>query len=159
MKSTNLSINTVLILGAGELGLPVLRAMSRQARLHHALNISVLLRPEAARAVTGPHRARRDALARLGIAVVEGDLQQNSVDELSTLLRGFDAVINCSGFVGGAGTQIKITQPFCRRAWRVISRGSSAWTTMLSVQAAGNRCGMNSSKCATCCVRRRRRSG
>lgn len=67
MKSTNLSINTVLILGAGELGLPVLRAMSRQARLHHALNISVLLRPEAARAVTGPHRARR-TLARLGIA-------------------------------------------------------------------------------------------
>ena len=61
MKSTNPSINTVLILGAGELGLPVLRAMSRQARLHHALNISVLLRPEAARAVTGPHRARRDA--------------------------------------------------------------------------------------------------
>lgn len=37
MKSTNPSINTVLILGAGELGLPVLRAMSRQARLHHAL--------------------------------------------------------------------------------------------------------------------------
>ena len=99
----------------------------------------MLLRPEAARAVTGPHRARRDALARLGIAVVEGDLQQNSVDELSTLLRGFDAVINCSGFVGGAGTQIRSPGPFCRRAWRVISRGSSAWTTMLSVQAAGNR--------------------
>ncbi|MEM5440898.1 aromatic alcohol reductase [Serratia marcescens] len=110
MKSTNLSINTVLILGAGELGLPVLRAMSQQARLHHALKISVLLRPEAARAVTGPHRARRDELARLGIAVVEGDLQQNSADELSALLRCFDAVINCSGFVGGAGTQIKITQ-------------------------------------------------
>lgn len=101
MKSTNLSINTVLILGAGELGLPVLRAMSQQARLHHALKISVLLRPEAARAVTGPHRARRDELARLGIAVVEGDLQQNSADELSALLRCFDAVINCSGFVGG----------------------------------------------------------
>lgn len=49
-------------------------------------------------------------MARLGIAVVEGDLQQNSADELSALLRCFDAVINCSGFVGGAGTQIKITQ-------------------------------------------------
>src|SRR5690606_32432183 len=37
MKSTNPSINTVLILGAGELGLPVLRAMSRQARLYPSL--------------------------------------------------------------------------------------------------------------------------
>lgn len=54
MKSTNPSINTVLILGAGELGLPVLRAMSRQARLSPSLKISVLLRPEAARAVSGP---------------------------------------------------------------------------------------------------------
>lgn len=53
MKSTNPSINTVLILGAGELGLPVLRAMSRQARLSPSLKISVLLRPEAARAVSG----------------------------------------------------------------------------------------------------------
>ena len=59
MKSTNPSINTVLILGAGELGLPVLRAMSRQARLHHALNISVLLRPEAARA---SHRIARGGM-------------------------------------------------------------------------------------------------
>lgn len=109
MKSTNPSINTVLILGAGELGLPVLRAMSRQARLSPSLKISVLLRPEAARAVSGPLRARRDELARLGIAVVEGDLQQSGVEALSVLLRGFDAVINCSGFVGGAGTQIKIT--------------------------------------------------
>ncbi len=103
MKSTNPSINAVLILGAGELGLPVLRAMSRQARLSPSLKISVLLRPEAARAVSGPLRARRDALARLGIAVVEGDLQQNGVEALSALFRSFDAVINCSGFVGGAG--------------------------------------------------------
>ena len=58
MKSTNPSINTVLILGAGELGLPILRAMSRQARLSPSLKISVLLRPEAARAVSGPLRAR-----------------------------------------------------------------------------------------------------
>lgn len=47
---------------------------------------------------------------------MEGDLQQNSVDELSALLRCFDAVINCSGFVGGAGTQIKIT-------WAVLQAG------------------------------------
>ncbi len=109
MKSTNPSINTVLILGAGELGLPVLRAMSRHAQRHANVTISVLLRPEAARAVSGPHRARRDELTRLGIAVVEGDLQQNGVEALSALFRSFDAVINCSGFVGGAGTQIKIT--------------------------------------------------
>ncbi|WP_034946028.1 aromatic alcohol reductase [Erwinia oleae] len=108
--STEKSAIAVLVLGAGELGMPVLRAMSRKAQSHSQVTVSVLLRTPAAHAASGSQKARRDALADLNISVVEGDLQQQSVAELSALFRSFDAVINCSGFVGGPGTQIKITQ-------------------------------------------------
>lgn len=110
MKSESRAVPAVLILGAGELGLPVLRAMCNKAWEHSPLQISVLLRSEAARAVSGSRKARLDELLKLDVKVVEGDLQENSIDKLSELFSGFDAVINCSGFVGGPGTQIKITQ-------------------------------------------------
>lgn len=110
MKFENKPENSVLILGAGELGWPVLLAMSSKVQEHPAVKISVLLRSNAAHATSGRLRTRLDDLMTLGIAVVEGDLQENSVDELSALFGAFSAVINCSGFVGGPGTQIKITQ-------------------------------------------------
>lgn len=109
MNSEHKAVNTVLVLGAGELGFQVLRAMSDKAKQHISLKISVLLRPEAANAASGPRKVRLDALTKMGISVVQGDLQENSIDELSEIFGSFDAVINCSGFVGGPGTQIKIT--------------------------------------------------
>ncbi|AWP34831.1 aromatic alcohol reductase [Pantoea eucalypti] len=141
-------INTVLILGAGELGIQVLRAMSNKAQAHTHVKISVLLRREAAHAVSGSRRARLDELMKLGIAVVEGDLQENSIDELSELFASFDAVINCSGFVGGPGTQIKITQAILKAAvaryfpWQfgvdydVVGKGSGqqVWDEQLEVR-------------------------
>ena len=110
MKSEKKPIDTVLVLGAGELGIQVLRAMSNKTQEHPQVKISVLLRSEAAHADYGSRKARLDELMKLGIAVVEGDLQENSIDELSKIFGSFDAVINCSGFVGGPGTQIKITR-------------------------------------------------
>lgn len=110
MNTENKRVNAVLVLGAGELGLPILRAMSIKAQQHKDYKISVLLRKEAASAVSGSRKARLDELTKLGITVVEGDLQKNNIAELSKIFESFDAVINCSGFVGGPGTQIKITQ-------------------------------------------------
>jgi len=140
--------NTVLILGAGELGIQVLRAMSNKAQEHTDVKISVLLRSEAAHAVSGSRKARLDELMKLGITVEEGDLQKNSVDELSELFAAFDTVINCSGFVGGAGTQIKITQAVLKAAiaryfpWQfgvdydVVGKGSGqqVWDEQLDVR-------------------------
>ena len=97
MLLTEQSTNTVLMLGAGQLGMPVLRAMSKKTHKNPSTKISVLLKEEASHAVSGSRK------------VVEGDLQRQSIDELSTIFRQFGAVINCSGFVGGPGTQIKIT--------------------------------------------------
>jgi len=140
--------DTVLVLGAGELGIQVLRAMSNKVQEHTDVKISVLLRSEAAYAISGSRKARLDELTKLGIAVVEGDLQENSIDELSELFAAFDAVINCSGFVGGPGTQIKITQAVFKAAvaryfpWQfgvdydVVGKGSGqqVWDEQLEVR-------------------------
>lgn len=148
MNTEKKPTNTVLILGAGELGIQVLRAMSNKAQKHTDVKLSVLLRSEAAHAVSGSRKARLDELMKLGIAVVEGDLQENSVDELSELFAAFDAVINCSGFVGGPGTQIKITQAVLKAAvaryfpWQfgvdydVVGKGSGqrVWDEQLDVR-------------------------
>jgi hypothetical protein len=148
MKSESKSVNNVLVLGAGELGIQVLRAMSNKAREHTHVKMSVLLRIGATDATSGTHRARLDELIRLSITVVEGDLQKNSIDELSEIFGSFDAVINCSGFVGGSGTQIKITQAVLKAAvvryfpWQfgvdydVIGKGSGqqVWDEQLEVR-------------------------
>lgn len=148
MKFENKPKDTVLVLGAGELGIQVLRAMSKIALEHTRLKISVLLRSEAAHAVSGSRKARLDELMDLGVGVVEGDLQENSLDELSEIFGSFDAVINCSGFVGGPGTQIKITQAVLKAAvaryfpWQfgvdydVIGKGSGqqVWDEQLEVR-------------------------
>lgn len=162
MKFENKPENSVLILGAGELGWPVLLAMSSKVQEHPAVKISVLLRSNAAHATSGRLRTRLDDLMTLGIAVVEGDLQENSVDELSALFGAFSAVINCSGFVGGPGTQIKITQAVLKAGvpryfpWQfgvdydVVGSGQ---------RAAGSRYGMNNFRFATFCAHRAQRSG
>ena len=148
MNSEKKPKNTVLILGAGELGIQVLRAMSNKTQAHTDVKISVLLRSEAAHAVSGSRKARLDELTKLGIAVVEGDLQLDSIDELSELFAAFNAVINCSGFVGGPGTQIKITQAVLKAAvaryfpWQfgvnydVVGKGSGqlVWDEQLDVR-------------------------
>lgn len=148
MKSGKKTVDTVLVLGAGELGIQVLRALSNKAQKYTQLKISVLLRREAAHAISGSRKARLDELVKLGITVVEGDLQENSVDELSKIFGSFDTVINCSGFVGGPGTQLKITQAVLKAAvpryfpWQfgvdydVVGKGSGqqVWDEQLEVR-------------------------
>lgn len=148
MKVEKKPIETLLVLGAGELGIQVLRALANKTQEHSHLKISVLLRSEAAHAVSGSRKARLNELMKLGISVVEGDLHQNSIDELSEIFGSFEAVINCSGFVGGPGTQIKITQAVLKAAvaryfpWQfgvdydVIGKGSGqqVWDEQLDVR-------------------------
>lgn len=100
----------ILVIGAGELGMAVLRAFSRKTKLYPQNKVSVLLRDDAAQGSSGRQEKRLDALRKLGISIVKGDLEKQSVEQLSALFSAFDAVINCSGFVGGSGTQLKITQ-------------------------------------------------
>ncbi|MGQ9370224.1 ester cyclase [Azospirillum sp. ST 5-10] len=93
--------DSILVLGAGELGTAVLVELARLRGLGRVPSISVLLR--------SAHGDQIPALRALGVDVVEADLATTGVAELAAIFARFTQVICCTGFVGGPGTQRKIT--------------------------------------------------
>lgn len=98
----------ILVLGAGELGLSVLRALSRSPHRPHGTEITVLLRGATIRSTDAEKRRELAELRELGISVEEGDVAGQSVAELAAIFARYDAVISCVGFAAGPGTQRKL---------------------------------------------------
>lgn len=100
----------ILVLGAGELGMAVLRGLARRASGSPEASIGVLLRPSTINS-QDPVKARdMRELRSLGVAPVPGDLAEASESELADLFRKFDVVIGCTGFAAGRGAQVKLTR-------------------------------------------------
>lgn len=98
----------ILVLGAGELGMAVLRPLCRRG---HAVGVAVdvLLRPPA---------ADRPALGALGVGIVPGDIAALPVEGLAALFARYDAVLSCVGFAAGPGTQTKLARAVLRAGVR-----------------------------------------
>ncbi|MFI5411267.1 aromatic alcohol reductase [Kaistia sp. UC242_56] len=105
MKSRN-----ILVLGAGELGMPVLRNLARRATNIDGAKISVLLRQSAVE--SGDPAKQRDIseLRAAGIEIVLGDLVSDSIDELAALFSRYDTVIGCAGYAAGINTPMKLAK-------------------------------------------------
>lgn len=100
--------SSILVLGAGELGMAVLREVARMAAPRN-VQVTVLLRLATLHS-TAPNKQRELAELRgLGIELLAGDLVSDSQSELATLFAPFDTVISCIGFAAGPGTQRKLT--------------------------------------------------
>lgn len=99
VMSNNNNTN-ILVLGAGELGIQVIRSLlgASKSSSTATATISVFLR-----------RPNPD-LEASGVSVILGDIAQNTVEELSAQFRHFHTIISCTGFVGGPGTQLKILE-------------------------------------------------
>ena len=103
--------HNVLILGAGELGMAMLTGFIKQRESHRELQLTVLLRPTSlAENASAGHKRRVQQFAEWGVATLAADFSTQSEDELAQVFAPFDAIVNCSGFVGGAGTQLKISR-------------------------------------------------
>ncbi|MCV4289682.1 aromatic alcohol reductase [Pseudomonas capsici] len=98
--------DTILVLGAGELGMAVLRELAARP----AARVTVMLRPSALDATSEPRRQTLETLKTLGIEVVSADAANDSEESLAALFSGFDTVVSCLGFAGGSGTQLKLTR-------------------------------------------------
>lgn len=106
----NATSQNILVLGAGELGLPVLRNLARRAQDVTGAKISVLLRASAVES-TEPGKQRDVAEIRnLGIEIVVGDLVKSSVDELAAVFARYDTVIGCAGYAAGINTPMKLAR-------------------------------------------------
>lgn len=99
---------SILVLGAGELGLPVLRNLARVAKRVPGSSISVLLRDATINTREPAKRADIDELRSLGIRMVAADLVNDSIDQLAEVFARFDTVIGCAGMVAGRETPMKL---------------------------------------------------
>lgn len=101
--------NGILVLGAGELGMAVVRTLVRRTA-PAAIPVTVLLRPATIQS-TDPVKQKDVAeLRSLGVEIVPGDLSDQSGTALAAIFRRFDTVISCTGFVGGPGVQLKLAR-------------------------------------------------
>src|SRR5687767_14996469 len=100
----------ILVLGAGELGLPVLRNLARRAKDVDGARISVLLRASAVESDV-PEKQRDVAEIRdLGVEIIMGDLVTSSIDELASVFSRYDTVIGCAGYAAGINTPMKLAK-------------------------------------------------
>jgi len=111
MNSTQTTeAQSILVIGAGELGMPVLRNLARKAKDHQGTTISVLLRAATVES-TAPVK-RRDVfeIRELGIEIVAGDILALAISELAAIFARFDTVIGCAGFSAGRNTPMKLAK-------------------------------------------------
>ncbi|MFM0057326.1 aromatic alcohol reductase [Paraburkholderia phytofirmans] len=101
---------SILVLGAGELGMAVLRSLASRAASSPGVSVAVLLRPSTLQSSDTAKQKDLVELRSLSIELVPGDLAGQSEASLAALFRRFDTVISCTGFVGGKGVQLKIAR-------------------------------------------------
>lgn len=104
MPNTKSKADSILVIGAGELGMAVIGALFEQG-LDDGRALSVLLRPDTDDVQNRP----AVALLNMGVTIVRADLAAATEDILAAIFAGYSTVICCTGFVGGPGTQRKIT--------------------------------------------------
>ena len=99
---------SILVLGAGELGMSVLRSLA--VRAAPGKTLAVLLRPQGTDTMSARKRRDMDELRSLGIDLIDGDLAATSEIDLARIFAQFDTVIGCTGFVAGGGVQLKLAR-------------------------------------------------
>lgn len=98
----------LLVLGAGQLGAAVLRELA--PRMQQRQTPVTVVVSSATVASPSPQDARLLAeLREMGTQVIGFDLAADEAG-LQRLFERYDTVLNCTGFVAGAGTQLRITR-------------------------------------------------
>ena len=98
---------SVLVLGAGELGLPVIRNLAQKAKSNDT-KITVLLRPATIESQEVEKKRTVDELKALGVELLPTDLSAPS-SELVSIFKNFNAIVSCTGYgTGAGGFQIKL---------------------------------------------------
>ncbi|WP_395818174.1 ester cyclase [Archangium minus] len=139
--------DSILVLGAGELGMAVVRELAQLRAQGRVPPISVLLRPARDNS-TASSGNQSQAVRALGAGVVEADLATSTAKDLAAIFSRFSQIVCCTGFVGGPGTQRKITSAVIQAGvehyvpWQfgvdydVVGRGSGqeVWDEQLDIR-------------------------
>src|SRR5690606_37783494 len=96
-------IEHMLVLGAGQLGMTVLRELAPR-RQNAGTPLTVLVSPKALDSTIELDKQSRTELLGLGAELLPFDLSACTTEELTDLFRRFRTLVTCTGFVAGAGT-------------------------------------------------------
>lgn len=99
----------VLVLGAGQLGAAVLTWLIPAVSQRNGA-VSVIVSPDSRDQQGNLKSDVHQKLTDAGAKFISVDVAASTIDALKNHFADFDTVINCMGFVAGAGTQIKITR-------------------------------------------------
>lgn len=102
-------MRSILVLGAGELGMAMLRPLASRAAAS-GISVAVLLRPETIDTANAGKRTNINELLELGCELLPGDIASASVVELADQFRRHHTVLSCIGFAAGRGTQLKLAR-------------------------------------------------
>ncbi|VVM57413.1 hypothetical protein PS645_01074 [Pseudomonas fluorescens] len=103
-------IDNVLVLGAGELGMAVLRELAARP----TVRVTVMIRPLPVHAASESKRLMLDELGSLDVEVVFADAANDSEEKLAALFSRYDTLVSCLGFAAGAGIQLKLARAALR---------------------------------------------
>lgn len=99
---------SILILGAGELGMPVIRNIAQKAVIYNNVTVTVLLRETTINSKDPDKKKNINELREIGVELLEGDLSAPS-SELISIFKNYDAIISCTGYgTGAGGFQLKL---------------------------------------------------
>lgn len=99
---------SVLILGAGELGLAVLEGLVKSSKRQGA--ISMLLRRATISTEDPAKKKQNEYIKSLGVKLEAGDVVNDTPSELIAIFKRYDIIISCTGFSLPSGTQLKISK-------------------------------------------------
>ncbi|MFC4276710.1 aromatic alcohol reductase [Achromobacter aloeverae] len=108
MNTRKVDLRDILVLGAGQLGMAVIRELAPRLRAANE-QLTVLVAPQTVNRPSGQDTATVAELRELGVEVMGLDLASDA-QTLTSLFKRFRTVVNCTGFVAGPGTQMKITR-------------------------------------------------
>lgn len=108
MENGKVDLRDMLVLGAGQLGMAVLRALAPKVRAA-GQPLAALVAPQMVDSPTEQDETNLEELRALGVEVIGFDLSSEE-DALAELFSRYRTVLNCTGFVAGPGTQLRITR-------------------------------------------------
>jgi len=106
-NETTFNKRKILVLGAGELGLEVLRELSAQGVAIGKAEVSVMLRTSSSSSSSQRSQLLTELYA-LGVSVIAGDVVGDTLETIAETFGQFEVVVSCVGFAAGPGTQLKL---------------------------------------------------
>lgn len=103
------NVENMLVLGAGELGMAVLRHLAPR-RKSAVSPLTVLVSPRSVESPTRQQEQSYKELRAIGVHLLPFDLTGRVNEDIIAVFSQFHTVINCTGFVAGPGTQIRLTK-------------------------------------------------